>query len=96
MPHALPSLAALRAYEAYVRLGSMTAASEELQNYPSNVSRHIQRLELEMGVALVEGTRRYVRPTPAGLTLAAGLTSAFEAMGRAVDGAKRADTNAKD
>ncbi|WP_422031600.1 LysR substrate-binding domain-containing protein [Roseovarius sp.] len=66
----LPSLPALRAMEAAVRLGSFKDAAGELNVSPTAVSHHIKGLEHQLGVALfVRGTRR-VTATEAGMRLA--------------------------
>ena len=49
----LPSLNALRAFEAAARLLSFKDAAEELKITPSAVSRHIRSLELALGVRAV-------------------------------------------
>ncbi len=41
----LPSLAAIRAFEAAARLGSFARAAEELDTSAASVSYHVRRLE---------------------------------------------------
>ncbi len=48
------------------RLGSLSAAADELNHTQSAVSRQIAGLERQLGVRLVERHARGVRPTPAG------------------------------
>jgi len=48
----LPSLMALRAFEAGARLGSFTLAAEELLLTQSAISRHVRNLEDFLGVML--------------------------------------------
>ena len=74
----LPSFTGLKAFEAFVRLGSMTAAALELRTFPSNISRHIRKLEDTTGLTLFSGRKSGVRPTPEGLTLAAAAAAAFD------------------
>jgi DNA-binding transcriptional LysR family regulator len=57
-------------YEA-ARLGTMRAASEELDVATSSISRQITALEKELGVSLIEGGRRTVKLTEAGETACA-------------------------
>ena len=47
---ALPSLPALRAFEAAARLGSFKAAAEELYVTPTAISHLIRSLESTLGV----------------------------------------------
>ncbi|MCG7599320.1 LysR substrate-binding domain-containing protein [Halomonas sp. McH1-25] len=84
MPHSLPSLNALRAFEAVGRLGSMTAAAAELHVTHGAVSRQIKRLEAHLGVALLEGPKQALRLTPMGRELLDGLTPGFEHLEQAV------------
>lgn len=52
-------------YEA-ARLGTMRAASEELNVATSSISRQISALEKDMGMRLIEGGRRKIKLTEAG------------------------------
>ena len=81
-PH-LP-LNSLRAFEASVRLGSMTAASRELRVTPGAVSRHIKALEARFGLPLLERLPRAVIATREGAQLAGELSAAFDQMRLAV------------
>ncbi|HKK87017.1 MAG TPA: LysR family transcriptional regulator, partial [Roseovarius sp.] len=49
----LPSTTALRALEALDRLGSATAAADELNLSQSAVSRQLQTLESQLGVEMI-------------------------------------------
>jgi len=84
---ALPPLSALRAFEAFARVGSMTLAAEELLVTHGAVSRQVRGLEDHLGVALVAGPRHQLRLTEAGRELAAGLSSAFDLIAGALPGA---------
>lgn len=77
-------LNALRALEACVRLGSMTAAAGELGVTPGAVSRHIVALEERYGVPLLQRLPRAVTATREGSQLAADLSEAFDRMRLAV------------
>jgi DNA-binding transcriptional LysR family regulator len=56
----------LRVFEAVARLGSITAASDELHTVQSNVTARIRALEDELGVALFRRHSRGVALTSAG------------------------------
>src|SRR6056297_3866055 len=64
----LPSTASLRALETLDRLGSATAAANELNLSQSAVSRQLQTLEAQLGVALIlrRGRRMVLTPEAAG------------------------------
>jgi len=80
----LPSLNALRAFEAFGRHGRMTLAADELCVTHGAVSRQIRQLEEHLGVALTEGPRTRLRMTEAGLKLAQALSPAFDQIEAAV------------
>jgi LysR family transcriptional regulator, glycine cleavage system transcriptional activator len=80
-----PSLNALRALEATVRLSSMTAAAEELSVTHGAVSRHIKGLEDMFGIPLVVRGARSVQPTPEGGRLASDLLRAFELIASSIE-----------
>ena len=80
----LPSLNALRAFEAFGRHGRMTLAADELCVTHGAVSRQIRQLEQHLGVALTEGPRSRLRMTEAGLKLAQALAPAFDQSEAAV------------
>jgi LysR family transcriptional regulator, glycine cleavage system transcriptional activator len=80
MPPPLPSLNALRAFEATARHRSISRAAVELGVTHGAVSRQIKVLEEVMGVALlVRGTKESV-PTRDGEQLVDGLSTAFNLM----------------
>jgi len=80
-----PSLNALRALEATVRLSSMTAAAEELSVTHGAVSRHIKSLEEMFGIPLLLRGARSVQATPEGARLATELSSAFTLIASSVE-----------
>jgi LysR family transcriptional regulator, glycine cleavage system transcriptional activator len=73
----LPSLNALKAFEAVARTGSVAAAAEELAVTPGAVSRQLRVLEEDLGLALVERAGRGLALTQAGARCYAGLAPAF-------------------
>lgn len=77
-------LNALRAFEAAARLGSMSAAADELGVTHGAVSRHVKALEAKFGHPLLDRLPRSVMATRAGAALASELTEAFERMRLAV------------
>ncbi|MFM9859852.1 LysR substrate-binding domain-containing protein [Pseudoxanthobacter sp. M-2] len=85
MAKRLPSLTALRAFEATARLASVTRAADELHVTQSAVSRHLRTLEDELGLPLVRRVHRGVAITPAGRTLAAALSASFERIGETIE-----------
>jgi DNA-binding transcriptional LysR family regulator len=60
----------LRALQAVVETGSVTAAADQVGYTPSAVSQHITALERETGAVLLERAGRGIRPTEAGRLLA--------------------------
>jgi len=80
----LPSLNALRAFEAFGRHGRMTLAADELCVTHGAISRQIRQLETDLGAALTEGPRNRLRLTEAGLKLAQTLTRALDDIDDAI------------
>ncbi len=80
MTQPLPPLTALRAFEATVRLGSVSAAAAELHVTHGAVSRQLQVLEQALGQRLLEKTGRRLSPTPAGQQLQQAATTAFNQL----------------
>lgn len=80
----LPSLSALRAFEAAARLGSFKAAAEALHLSPTAVSHHVRGLEEQLGVSLFVRRTRAIAPTEAGLQLSQAATRAFSELETAV------------
>lgn len=62
----LPSIPALLAFEAVARLGSATAAGQELSQTQSAISRQLKTLETQIGAALFAREGRALVLTPAG------------------------------
>lgn len=84
MARRLPSLNALRAFEAAARHVSLTLAAAELNVTHAAISRHVRELETWLGVRLFERTGRGVRLTSAGGALVADLTPTFDRLADAV------------
>lgn len=85
----LPSLIAIRAFEAAARLGGFAPAARELNATAAAVSYHVRQLERELGVDLFHRHAQRVELTPAGALLAADALSAFTTLragfARAID-----------
>ncbi len=81
----LPSLSALRAFEAAGRLASFTKAAAELHVTQAAVSHQVRTLEEQLGLSLFQRTTRRLDLTPAGQRLLAAATAAFDGLSRAVD-----------
>jgi len=82
---ALPSLNAIRCFEAAARLASFKDAAEELGLTPSAVSRHIRSLEQSLGVTLFERGFRQVQLTEKATHYARRLTEAFRSIAESTD-----------
>ena len=81
--HRLPSLNALRAFEAVARRLSFARAAEELFVTKAAVAQQIRLLEEEIGAPLVERSGRGLKLTEAGAAGAAGLSDGFAMLARA-------------
>ncbi|HAA43913.1 MAG: LysR family transcriptional regulator TrpI [Halomonas sp. 54_146] len=77
MQHSLPPLSALRAFEATARLGSVTAAADELSVTHGAVSRQLKSLDAYFGVALFAKAGRGLVLTHHGERLQSGVGEAF-------------------
>lgn len=81
----LPSLLALRAFEAVSRNGSMKQAAEELSVTPGAVSQLVKKLEDQLQCELLTRINRGFELTEAGIHLKTGLSDSFNRMKEAVD-----------
>ncbi|REC95068.1 LysR family transcriptional regulator [Kushneria indalinina] len=94
MLDSLPPLNALKAFEAAARLGSVTAAAQELSVTHGAVSRQIRALEAHFDTSLFERAGRGLVLTRYGRQLHAGVSEAFtglrascRALNREIEGA---------
>ena len=85
----------LRAFEAAARLGSFAGAGEELSVSAGAISRHIEELERELGVSILESEGRDVRLTDDGRSLCGSLQPAFAKIDGAWREARRASRRAR-
>jgi LysR family glycine cleavage system transcriptional activator len=87
----LPSLSAIRAFEAAARLGSFARAAEELDTTAASVSYHVRRLEEQTGVRLFLRHAQHVELTDAGQAVSQEATRAFDALRASFMRASRMD-----
>ena len=85
----LPSLFALRAFEAAARTGGLSRAAAELNVTHAAIAQHVRTLEAEIGAKLLVRDGRGMAPTPEGAALAAALGSGFERIARGWEAARR-------
>ena len=83
MARQLPSLVALRAFEAAARHLSFTLAAEELNVTQGAVSRHIKTLETYLSVSLFRRLPRALELTPEGAAYFPALREALDTIERA-------------
>lgn len=81
----LPSLNALRAFEAAARLQSFKAAADELSVTPGAISQQIRSLEEDLGVALFTRVARAVELTRDGEYLLSEISGSFQRIHQAID-----------
>jgi DNA-binding transcriptional LysR family regulator len=86
----LPSLNALRAFEAAARHRSVTRAADELGVTPGAVSRQLRALEEELGLALFLRGPAGLMPTAAGQVLQQSCGGALDRMAAGVAKAREA------
>lgn len=79
----LPSLKGLRAVESVNRLGSFTAAADELAVTQGAISRLVRSVEQDLGVKLFERSGPKFTTTEAGARYADALGEAFQLLGAA-------------
>ncbi len=81
----IPSLAALRAFEAAARCQSFSKAARELNVTHAAISHHVRSLEAEFSESLIVRQGRGVAVTPTGLQLAESLQSGFSIIASGVE-----------
>lgn len=87
----IPSLTALRAFEAAARNMSFQAAAAELGVTPTAISHQIRELETSCGIALFRRRPRPVALTEAGARLYPVLQASFDAMAKGVAALREAE-----
>jgi LysR family transcriptional regulator, glycine cleavage system transcriptional activator len=83
VPRRLPPLNALRAFEAAARLGSFSAAAQELRVTDSAVSQQVRTLERYLGTRLFKRLPRGLLLTELGSTYLPVLTAGFDRLSEA-------------
>jgi LysR family glycine cleavage system transcriptional activator len=83
----IPSLSALRAFEAAARLRSYSEAARSLNVTHAAIAQHVRKLEADLGQSLMLRAGRGVEATDAGHALARDLAAGF---GEIADGVRRA------
>ncbi|WMD21687.1 LysR substrate-binding domain-containing protein [Achromobacter seleniivolatilans] len=76
----LPPLAAVRAFEAIARTGSVTRAAEELCRSHGAISRHLKLLQEHAGVALFDKDGTGLQMTQAGAAFYASVRESFDQL----------------
>jgi LysR family glycine cleavage system transcriptional activator len=87
----IPSLSALRAFEAAARRGSFSAAARELNVTHAAIAQHVRGLEAEFATTLMIRSGQGMAATDTGAALARGLAEGFGAIAAAVSAARRPD-----
>jgi LysR family glycine cleavage system transcriptional activator len=89
----LPSLNALRCFEAAARSGSFSRAAEELNVTQSAVSHQVRQLEQWFGLPLFDRLGRQTVPTAKGQELARSLAESFDIMSAACRRLSQSETS---
>lgn len=82
--HSLPSLAALRAFDALARTGSLSAAGRLLNVTHAAIAQHLRALETHFGTPLATRDGQSMRLTETGRELAEALGDGFDRIGEGV------------
>lgn len=85
----IPSLSALRAFEAAARLGSLSEAARALNVTHAAIAAHVRALETEFGQPLLRRSGRGMMPTQAGAELARDLGNGFAEIAAGVRSIKQ-------
>lgn len=85
----IPSLSALRAFEAAARLGSLSEAARALNVTHAAIAAHVRALEAEFGQPLLRRSGRGMMPTQAGVELSRDLGNGFAEIAAGVRSLKR-------
>lgn len=90
----IPSLAALKGFEAAARAGSLSIAARELNVTHAAIAQHVRTVEAHLGLSLLNREGRQMVLTAAGAQLAHDLNSGFHTI---IDGVTRIveDANAR-
>jgi LysR family glycine cleavage system transcriptional activator len=89
----VPPIASLQAFEAVARRRSFALAATELHVTASAISHQIARLEVQLGVRLLERSAQNVRLSAAGERYLSRVAGALTAIGAATDDLKQGVAN---
>lgn len=89
----LPSLSALRAFDATARHGGFTGAARALNVTHVAVAQQVRALERDLGLPLVERLGRAASLTEAGRALARALDDGFSAIAQGVEDLRRREAH---
>ena len=87
----LPSLAALRAFDATARHGGFTGAGQALNVTHAAIAQQVRALERELSMTLVQRLGRAVSLTPQGQKLADLLDAGFGGIAEGLENLRRAE-----
>jgi LysR family transcriptional regulator, glycine cleavage system transcriptional activator len=82
---ALPSLGALRAFDATARTGSFAAAARALNVTHAAIAQQVRALETQTGTRLAIRSGRSITLTPAGQALAGAINEGFDRIAEGVE-----------
>lgn len=89
----VPSLSALRAFEAAARTGTLSEAARELNVTHAAIAQHLRTVEAHLGLALMRREGRGMVLTEPGQRLSKPLTEAFATIAGAVDAVSSAEAS---
>jgi LysR family glycine cleavage system transcriptional activator len=81
----IPSLSALRAFEAAARTASLSSAARELNVTHAAIAQHVRTLEARFDGKLLVRDGQRMQTTPGGARLAEALSAAFARIARGVE-----------
>ena len=88
----IPSLSALRAFEAVLRTGGISRAAAELNVTHAAISQHVRALENELGLPLVQRNGAGTQGTPEGEDFGRSLSAAFAMVSDSVEELRAANS----
>ena len=89
----IPSLSALRAFEAAARHGNLSAAARELNVTHAAIAQHVRTLESELSQPLLQRQGRGVATTDAGWRLAEDLRDGFQRIADGIEAIRAVTEN---
>ena len=89
----IPSLSALKAFEAAARHGSLSAAARELNVTHAAIAQHVRTLETELSQSLLQRQGRGVATTEAGRQLSEDLRDGFQRIADGIEAIRATTEN---